>query len=69
MEARKKNQMAGRKAKLTKKTMDALKPEAARYVVHDTEIPGFIVKVQPLSLSPYFPFGRIPFFSSSSSLA
>jgi len=46
--------MVGRKAKLTKKTMDALKPEAARYVVHDTQIPGFIAKIQPTGRKSFF---------------
>lgn len=38
-------QMAARKAKLTKRTVDAAQPEAARYAIHDSEISGFKVYV------------------------
>lgn len=33
--------------KLTKRTLDALKPRAARYELADTELPGFLVRVTP----------------------
>ncbi|MFT4792830.1 MAG: integrase [Paracoccaceae bacterium] len=39
--------MATRTAKLTKRTIDAAAPEAARYAIHDTEIPGFKLFVHP----------------------
>ena len=39
--------MATRTAKLTKRTVDAAAPEAARYAIHDTEIPGFKLYVHP----------------------
>jgi integrase len=39
--------MATRTAKLTKRTVDAATPEAARYAVHDADIPGFKLYVHP----------------------
>lgn len=38
--------MANQRAKLTKRVVDAAEPEAARYKVHDTEIPGFHLRVE-----------------------
>ena len=34
-------------AKLTKRTVDALKPQAKAYVAYDSELPGFGVRVMP----------------------
>lgn len=39
--------MPGRRAKLTQRTVDAAKPEAKRYIIGDTEIPGFRLHVLP----------------------
>lgn len=33
--------------KLTKRTVDALKPRAERYDVYDSDLPGFAVRVAP----------------------
>lgn len=33
--------------KLTKRIVDALRPRAARYEVHDAELPGFLIRVTP----------------------
>lgn len=41
--------MTARRVKLTQKTVDAAKPEAARYVLHDTETPGFRLVVSPVT--------------------
>ena len=39
--------MAGRRAKLTQRTVDAAKPGAKRYAIADTELPGFRLHVLP----------------------
>jgi integrase len=45
--------MAGRSARLGKKTVDALKPEAREYTVWDTTIRGFGVRVYPSERKVY----------------
>jgi integrase len=39
--------MAKRQAKLTKRTIDAAAPEAARYAINDPDIPGFKLYIHP----------------------
>src|SRR4051812_8865696 len=39
--------------KLTKRVIDALKPETARYDVYDSELPGFPVRVTPDGTKTY----------------
>lgn len=49
--------------KLTKRTVDALKPGAERYTAWDTEIAGFGVRVAPSGKKTYVlkvPRGRWP---------
>lgn len=40
-------QMASQKAKLTKRVVDAAQPNEQRYAIHDTELAGFRLYVQP----------------------
>lgn len=39
--------MAGQHARLTKRTIDAAKPDAQRYAIHDSELSGFKLIVHP----------------------
>lgn len=41
------------RAKITKRLVDSLQPEAARYVVYDTEVKGFGVRVTPSGAATY----------------
>lgn len=40
---------AARTAKLSKRTVDAARPEADRFIVWDTDLPGFGLRVEPSS--------------------
>ena len=37
----------GRRAKLTKRTVDATRPTAERFIIWDTALPGFGLRVEP----------------------
>jgi hypothetical protein len=39
--------IADLKTKLTERVVKAAKPEAARYIIYDTLLPGFGLKVEP----------------------
>ena len=39
--------MANRKARLTQRTIEAAMPEASRYLIGDTEVQGFRLRVTP----------------------
>lgn len=43
----------GRKARLTKRVVDAAEPEAKRYAIHDAGLPGFRVVISPAGRKTY----------------
>lgn len=45
--------------KLTQKTVDAAKPHARPYSIHDTELRGFLLRVQPTGLKTYYAKYRV----------
>lgn len=46
------------KAKLTKRKVESLKPTDKRYIVHDTELPGFQLRVEPSGRLTYLVYYR-----------
>ena len=46
--------MAGSNAKLTQRTIDAAKPSAKRYIIGDTDIPGFRLHVLPSGKKAFY---------------